>query len=240
MKTYKRSVTTKKYKRVYYDPSHPASFGGVDRLWRSVGGSKKDVEEWLQTQDTYTLHKQARKKYKRNRIEVAGLDDQWSADLVDVRGLAKYNNQYTFLLTCIDVLSKYAWVVPLKDKSSASVIKAFKSIFKSRKPRKIRTDRGKEFVNQSFQRFLKANDVQYLMAINDPKASVVERFNRSLRARMWRYFTAKDTDKYIHVLQKIVEAYNATKHSAHGYAPKDINVMNAETTNATQQSQEDL
>ena len=218
----------KKYEQAYYNPSRPGSFGGVDRLWRDVGGSRQAAEAWLQSQDTYTLHKPARKKYERNKIRVAGLDDQWSADLVDVRGLAKYNNKYTFLLTCIDVLSKYAWVIPLKDKSSASVTKAFKTIFKSRIPRKLRSDQGKEFVNRPFQAYLKSKGVLFFTAINDPKASVVERFNRTLRSRMWRYFTANGTERYVDVLQQLTDGYNATPHSAHGYAPKDVNVMNAE------------
>lgn len=134
-----------KYAEIYYDPSNPGSFGGVHRLWKEVGGSKQQVAEWLQTQDTYTLHKPARKKIKRNRIQVAGLDDQWEADLIDVQGLAKYNNNFKFLLTIIDTLSKYAFVEPIKDKSGGSIIKAFSKIFKIRQPRKLRTDSGKSY-----------------------------------------------------------------------------------------------
>ena len=124
-------ITMSKYAKVYYDPSHPGSFGGLDRLWREVGGSKEAVEEWLKTQDAYTLHRPARRKIKRNKIQVAGLDDQWESDLVDVQSLAKYNNNYRFLLTCIDTLSKYAFVVPLKDKTGDSIVKAFTKIFKA-------------------------------------------------------------------------------------------------------------
>ena len=137
-------ITMSNYAKVYYDPSHPGSFGGLNRLWREVGGSKEAVEEWLKTQDAYTLHRPARRKIKRNKIQVAGLDDQWESDLVDVQSLAKYNNNYRFLLTCIDTLSKYAFVVPLKDKMGDSIVKAFTKIFKEHQPRKLRTDSGKE------------------------------------------------------------------------------------------------
>lgn len=139
-----------KYAEVYYDPGNPGSFGGVNRLWREVGGSKQDVEEWLKMQDTYTLHRPARKKMKRNRIQVAGLDDQWSADLIDVQGLAKYNNNFKYLLTVVDTLSKYAFVVPLKDKTGNSIVKAFTKIFQTRKPRKLRTDSGKGCTTYNF------------------------------------------------------------------------------------------
>ena len=218
-----------KYAKVYYDPSNPGGFGGVDKLWKEVGGSRKAVEEWLKTQDTYTLHRPAQKRLKRNRIQVAGLDDQWEADLVDVHGIAKYNNNFTFLLTCIDTLSKYAFVHPLKDKAGGSIVKAFQKIFKVRKPRKLRTDSGKEFLNRPFQQFLKANDVIFFTSNNDPKAAVVERFNRTLRTKMWRYFTATRQERYTDVLQHLVDSYNATVHSTTGYAPADVNVMNGET-----------
>ena len=219
----------KKYASVYYDPSNPGSFGGLEKLWKEVGGSKREVKEWLKTQATYTLHRPVRKTFKRNRIQVAGLDDQWEADLVDVHGIAKYNNNVTFLLTVIDSLSKYAFVVPLKDKTGQSIVKAFTHIFKTRQPRKLRSDKGKEFVNKLFQDFLKKRGIIFFTSNNETKSAIVERFNRTLQAKMWRYFTASSTHRYIDVLQHIVESYNDTTHSATDYAPNDVNVMNAES-----------
>ena len=72
------------YANVYYDPSNPSNFRGVNHLWPEVHGLRDMVEDWLKSQDTYTLHRPVRKKIKRNRIQVDGLDDQWEADLVDV------------------------------------------------------------------------------------------------------------------------------------------------------------
>ena len=216
------------YSKVYYDPSHPGSFGGVDRLWKEVGGSKRAAEDWLESQDTYNLHKPARKKVKRNRIQVAGIDDQWESDLVDVQGLSKYNYGYRFLLTCVNTLSKYAWVVPLKDKTGDSIVKAFTKIFKERQPRKLRTDSGKEFLNKKFQQFLKSKNVIFFTSNNDTKCAVVERFNRTLRSKMWRYFTHVKTERYMNVLKAIVQSYNDTVHSTTDMAPAKVNVMNGE------------
>ena len=217
-----------KYANIYYDPSNPGSFGGVERLWREAGGSRQDVEDWLKTQDTYTLHRPARKKIKRNRIQVAGLDDQWEADLVDVHGLAPYNNNFKFLLTVIDTLSKYAFAVPIKNKTGESIVKAFTQIFKARQPRKLRTDSGKEFLNRPFQQFLKSRDILFFTSKNETKSAVVERFNRTLRARMWRYFTATRQERYVDALQHMVDGYNQAVHRTTGMAPADINDMNAE------------
>ena len=73
----------------------------------------KQIERWLSKQPVYTLHKPIRKHFKRNRVRVDGIDQQWQADLVDMTSLAEYNRGYKYLLTCIDVLSKYAWTTPL-------------------------------------------------------------------------------------------------------------------------------
>ena len=84
---------------------------------------RPQVKEWLSHQDTYTLHKPVRRHFVRRRIVVGGLDHQFQADLIDVRNLKKANDGVVFL-TCIDVLSKYAWVVPLKDKTGTSMAEA--------------------------------------------------------------------------------------------------------------------
>ncbi len=223
-----RGTGINKYASVYYDPSNPGSFGGVDKFWREVGGSKEDATEWLKTQATYTLHRPARKRYKRNRIQVAGLDDQWEADLVDVQGIAKFNNNIKYLLTVIDSLSKFAFVIPLKDKTGQSIVKAFTKIFKTRQPRKLRTDKGKEFLNRPFQDFLKKRGIIFFTSNNVTKAAIIERYNRTLQEKMYRYFTASNTQRYIDVLESIVESYNSSIHSTTKYAPRDVDVMNAE------------
>ncbi len=108
--------------------------------------------------------------------------------------LAEHNVGYKFLLTVIDVLSKFAWAVPLKRKDSKSVAEAFDSIFaaQGRQPMKLNTDKGSEFVNATVQRKLREIDIQFYTTQNkDIKASVVERFNRTLKSKMWKYFTHK-------------------------------------------------
>ena len=216
------------YAKAYYNPSNSGSFGVVQRLWREVGRPKESAAEWLKTQDTYTLHRPVRKTFQRNRIQVAGIDDQWEADLVDVQGLAKQNNNMKHLLTVVDALSKYAFVVPLKDKTGPTIVKAFKQIFKTRKPRKLRTDKGKEFLNRPFQQFLKEHEVLFFTSNNETKCAMVERFNRTLRQKLWRFFTATRRDRYFDILQDVVDSYNRSVHRTTGYAPADVNVMNGE------------
>ena len=105
-------------RQMYQKPDQPASFGGVNALHRALKGrvKVKKIQKWLQTKDSYTLHKPLRHKFQRNRVIVGGLNEQFQSDLVDMQSLANYNDGYKYLLTCIDILSKYAWAIPLKDK----------------------------------------------------------------------------------------------------------------------------
>ncbi|PIK52383.1 hypothetical protein BSL78_10695 [Apostichopus japonicus] len=185
---------------LYYDPSHPAAFGGVGAIQQAAKNDGRkirasDIKEWLSSRDTYTLHKPSRKKFRRNRVIVSGIDSQWQADLVDVSSFAKHNKGSRYILTCIDIFSKFAWARPLQTKTGKSIAHAFRSIFdeQHRKPVTLQTDKGSEFTNQHFQRFLRANKVRFFTTNNETKASIVERFNRTLKTKMWRYFTANGT-----------------------------------------------
>ena len=199
---------------VYYNPSQPGSFGGIQALSRSTGLPAKTIRPWLQEQETYTLHKSVRRRYPRERIIVDDIDAQWEADLVDLSGISRLNQQHKFLLTVIDVLSKYAWAVPLKDKTGETIIRAFQHIIKKdhRQPRFLRTDKGTEFINQKLQKFLKDKGIRFFTSNNETKAAVIERFNRTLKNRMWKYFTANNTRRYTDVLPQLLDSYNHTWH----------------------------
>ena len=131
----------------------------------------RQVKTWLQSKDTYTLHKPVCYNFSRNRAIVTRIDDQWQADLVEISSLACSNKGYKFLLTFIDVFSKFAWVVPLKNKSGESPVNGLKSILDvGRSPEKLQTDKGTEFLNRNFQSLLKENSIHFFSEL---KASVV-------------------------------------------------------------------
>jgi hypothetical protein len=114
----------------YYNVVAPASYGEWSKF-KPKGYTKKEVREWLQSKDTYTLHIPTRRRFTRRRVVVYGIDHQWQADLVYLSKLSSYNKEFKYLLTCIDVLSRYAWIVPLKDKTEKTLKDAFQVIFKS-------------------------------------------------------------------------------------------------------------
>lgn len=174
----------------YYDPGNSAGFGGVSALKRATNLKRKDIETWLQRQTTYTLHKPARRKYATSKTITRGIDDQMQADLVDMQAMSKHNNGFRYMLTAIDCFSRYAWARPLLSKTGKHVCDAFKDIFEEgRLPRKLQTDKGSEFQNVQVQNMLKQYKIRFFTTDSSFKAALVERFNRTLKAKMWRFFT---------------------------------------------------
>ena len=189
--------------------------------------SRKQVQNWLSQQDVHTLHKPSRRHYKRSRVIVPGIDAQFQVDLVDLQNLSRYNNGYKYLLACLDIFSKYAWVVPLKTKQGQELVKAFQTILSSRrKPLKLQTDQGTVFLNRLFQIFLRDNNIEFFTVNSGLKASVVERFNRTLKGRMYKYFTVKNTLTYIDVLPQLVKSYNNTYHRSIKMKPTQVTKAN--------------
>jgi len=142
---------------------------------------------------------------------VNGIDKIWAADLVEMQAFPKFNCGVRYLLTVIDMFSKFGWMLPLKDKTGKSVADAFKEIFKKPKPKpeKLWTDKGREFCNE----YVKELGVELYSTENEEKSSVAERWNRTMKEKMFKYFTANNDNKYIDILDDFVERYNNTRHS---------------------------
>ena len=164
------------------------------------------------------LHKPVKRKFRKRRVLVSGIDKIWAADLADMQALSKENEGYKFLLLVIDTFSKYGWIVPLKDKKGETIVKALKEIFKEsgRRPDKLWTDKGREFFNKDVR------DLVYLYATeNEEKSSIAERWIRTMKEKMFKYFTDNNTYNYIDALPELVEDYNNTVHSSTKLTPTD-------------------
>ena len=221
-------------KSIYYDVEHPAAFASIQKLVKASGLSYSQVKKWLKAQSTYTLHKQAKKKYPTRHYIVHDVDEQWQADLCDVASISKYNSGHKFILTVIDIFSRYAWSRKLKTKEGKEVSKAFQSIFQEgRIPKRIQTDQGKEFENQHVRRLFQRYDIELFSVKSAYKAALVERFNRTLKHRLWRYFTANITQNWTKVLQETVNAYNESIHRSIGMKPADVQGSNVDKVRKT-------
>ena len=177
------------------------------------------------------LHKAKRKNYPRRRIIVNHIDEIFAADLVEMQKFAKLNKGYRYLLTCIDIFSKYSWVIPLKDKKGITIKNALEKIFKQRKPKFLWTDKGKEFYNKQVQDLLNENNIKLYSTNNSEiKSAVIERFNRTFKNMMYKKFTENNNTIFYNVLDELVNNYNNKYHSTIKMTPiegsKKINEKN--------------
>ena len=147
---------------------------------------------------------------------VSGNNKIWAADLADMRALSKENEGINFLLLVIDIFNKYGWIKPLKDKKGETIVKALTDIFEEsgRRPAKLWTDKGREFFNKNVR-----NLVELYATENEEKSSIAERWIRTMKEKMFKYFTDYNTNKYIDVLPDLVEDYNNTVHSSTKLTP---------------------
>ena len=162
------------------------------------------------------LHKPVIRKFNKRKMYSQFKDNIWGVDLADTKLLSKQNKGIKYLLCVIDLFSKYAFVVPLKDKKGFSVTNAFNKIIKQsgRKPNKIWVDQGSEFHNHVFKRWLSRNNIIMYSAYNEGKSVIVERFIRTLKNKLYKHMTATGKNVYYDVLDDIVNEYNNTKHSS--------------------------
>ena len=145
-------------------------------------------------------------------------------DLADMQSLSRKNKGIKYLLCAIDLFSKYAFVVPSKDKKGISIVNAFDKIIKqsNRKPNKIWVDQGSEFYNRDFKKWLSDNNIIMYSTDNEGKSVVAERFIRTLKNKLYTHMTATGKNVYYNVLDNVVSKYNNTKHSTIKMKPIDV------------------
>ena len=147
----KKKISTSTLLSRYRDPVKAGSLGGITRFAKANKISIRRARDVLQRDLGYSLHKPRRRRFPTLPVMVYGIDEQWTADLIEVINIAKYNRGYRYLLTVVDVFSKHAWVQPVKSKTGKAVTEAMAKILKGgRKPIHLQTDDGKEFYNKTF------------------------------------------------------------------------------------------
>ena len=174
------------------------------------------------------LHKPIIKKFDKRKVYSQFKDNTWGVDLADMQSLRRKNKGIKYLLCAIDLYSKYAFVIPLKDKKGISIVNAFNKIIKqsNRKPNKIWVDQGGEFYNNIFEKWLSDNDINMYSTYNEGKSVVAERFIRTLKSKLYKHMTAIGKNVYYDVLDDIVNKYNNTKHSTIKIKPIEVGENN--------------
>jgi transposase InsO family protein len=227
-------------KKIYETPSHEGSFTAAAQLKRVLktkykkNASIDDVNEWLTGQRSYTYHKRVKHNFPGNPIIAHFTDDQWDSDLMFLPDLAKFNDGFKIALVCVDVVSRYAWVEPMKTKHGEATTQAMKAILKRsapRKPTRLHTDKGKEFFNSNFKELMREKGIVHFATETDrSKAAIAERFNRTLKEKIYKFLDSNPSNnRYLDVLQDLVDSYNDTVHSSIKMKPSEVNGQNEAT-----------
>ena len=207
-------INEQELRDIYYNPSE--GYQSAEKLYQKakangVSVSRRLVKEWLETQNTYTRYKPLVKKHKFLKIFVKDFSDQIQLDLVDMGNYASKNKGYRWILTAVEILSRYAFTIPVYRKDTKNMTKAVNLLldnFKARfgkYPNVAQFDEEKEFYNVGVRELLKSHNVDYFSTKSDKKAAIVEMFNRTLKAMMWKYFYSKGTYNWIDVLDELTK-----------------------------------
>lgn len=177
------------------------------------------------------LHQSARKYYPRRKTILKNISDLFQADLVEMIPYAPENDGFKYILTCINCFSKVAFCVPLKSKTSTEVAHQMENSIllklpKHLYPKHIQTDQGKEFYGTPFLNLMKKYKIKHYSTYSNMKAAIVERFNRTLKNKMWIELNVQGSYRWVDILSNLVSDYNNTKHRTIGMRPNDVNEKN--------------
>jgi hypothetical protein len=218
---------------IYFNPEHSASFSGVDKLYRVVKEegrwniSRDQIQKWLSAQDVYTLHHRVLRSFPRNRVVVSGIGSQMDMDLADMRSFSKKNKGYNHIILGIDIFSRVLYTRPLKTKTGKEVVKVLSEMLEKVPVKKIRTDKGSEWLNADVSAFFKRKKIHHFVTQNtEQKANYAERAIKTLKGRIMRFFTHKQTHEWLDHLQEFTESYNNSFHRSIGMTPRQVSKEN--------------
>ena len=210
---------------LFYSPN--TQFTSIRSLYEQVkkrGITYNEVKEFVQKQEATQLFKRQKRIIHYFPIVAKHKYEIMQLDLIDMSDIASANENYKFLLACIDVFSRLAYIVPMKNKESRTVNDAIEEIIELTSPIKIQCDNGKEFDNHSFKKMMKERgiDIQFIDVGDHKRLGIIDRFVRTLREKINKYMTMFNTTKYIDVLPKIISNYNSYYHSGIKKVPNDV------------------
>jgi|GEM_PF-907315 len=216
----------------YTSPGHPVAFGGIDTIFNYYRGvlDKEKIKEILTSVESYTLHREFHKN-QRNPTYAYFKRYQFQMDLVDIQSYADDNDGAHYLLTCIDIFTRKAFIRVLTTKHASVVLEGFKSILKEAvdPPKTVLFDRGSEFRNKLLKDFCRQNNIEIRTPDSSIHAAFIERFNRTFQYLFNKYLTENETRRFINVydkdgnhvpvLSQLLETYNNRKHRMTGFSP---------------------
>lgn len=210
--------------KLFYNLNEPTAFSSHGPLQKASRASSKKVTDFLESQPVFSRHKQLRYKFPRRRTYGDFVFSHLQADLVELGEFARNNKWNRYCLTMIDCYSRYAFTIPLKNKTSKNVVEALSRTFEkiNMYPSFLVTDKGKEFENREVKDYLDSRKIRLIHPETEIKCAMVERFNRTWQNRLYKYFTHSNSVKWIESGKKITEAINKSYHRIIKCTPEQV------------------
>jgi len=186
---------------------------------------KAKIRKWLETQETFGLHRQINRKFRRRKVIAPYINYQWNMDAAVLKSFTKDNDGYGYLLLAIDVFSHYMRTFPLKTtqvKETADALTLNRIFQGGNKPEKLRSDKGVKFRNKEVSRLLKEKGVEHFVTQNEQKSSYAEKAIKTIKSKISRYMTRHQTHRWIDVLDSITQSYNNSFHRSIKMAPRAV------------------
>jgi hypothetical protein len=217
---------------VYFNPSKPGAYSSPAKIHKALKKrvSIGKIKKFLQTQESYTVLKQAKRKFTKSKVISPHVDYMWDADTANMtfydkkdEKIAKmFNDGYRYFLVVIDVFSRFLWTRPLRSLKAEETTTALSEILNERKPMKLRTDLGSEFKNNKLRKVLQNLKVDHFFTLNEGKANYAERVIQTIKNKLGRYMEEKETNRWIDVLPQLTNGYNHTFHTSIKMKPANV------------------
>ena len=215
--------------KIYYTTTSLVSYSNPEALYHYVKKnypkkiSRGIIKKWLSKQEAYTLHRAERRKFKRPRVLAFYKNYQWDTDTANIVKYKKYNDQFAYFAVFIDIFTRYLYTRPMKTLSGKEMVEVMRNILNetTENPDIIRSDQGSEYRNRELKHFLSERNIKHVFTYYETKANYAERVIKTIKSKIVKYLTAKETYRWIDELENITFSYNNSIHRSIGRSPKE-------------------
>ena len=214
---------------LYYNLTSPVSFSGFYKIHYKIKRdglfkvTPKYLKKWLSMQESYASHHPVIRDFKRPRVLAFSLNYQWDSDTANMVKYKDYNDRYSYFAVFIDIFSRFLYSFPLKTLSGYEMTKNFQRLIdeKGVKPKKLRSDQGSEYKNKDFERLLEEENIVHIFTYYKTKANYAERVIKTIKLKIFKYFTNRETFRWIDILSDLTDGYNKSTHRSIKMTPEE-------------------
>ena len=219
---------------VYYNLRSPVAFSGMQKIYKFLKMKGVDsikprkLKAWLSRQEPYTSHHLTRRRFQRPRVIAFSLNYQWDSDTANMSSYREHNDGYSHFVVFIDIFSRFLYTAPMKTLTGREMVYVMNDLFQNTtdKPKNLRSDQGSEYKNNQVKKFLRDNRVNHIFTYYETKANYAERVIKTIKLKIAKYFTDKETYRWIEILTDLTYGYNQSYHRSIKMTPQEAKEKN--------------